>query len=162
MQQHMDFAPTMQSFSASFKLKVYIQSTVLAYTVSGTSAKFTMMQPHDAAMHASDTWPVLTLCSVQWWSERAVCDHQTVYGHMTCPYYTAMTTSQCTMCYDDDGVRVVKWLNELRVKVVKECYTYKPFFLTNSLPTPSAPPTHLRVCTHYSYKHSSSSLIDVC
>ena len=51
-----------------------------------------MTQPHDAAMHASDTWSVLTLCSVQWWSERAVCDHQTVYGHMDCPYYTALDT----------------------------------------------------------------------
>ena len=59
---------------------------------SVTSVKFTMMQPHDAAMHASDTWSVLTLCSVQRWSERAVCDHQTVYGHIACPYYTAMDT----------------------------------------------------------------------
>ena len=59
---------------------------------SGTSVKFTMTQPHDAAMHASDTWSVLTLCSVQRWSERAVCDHQPVYGHMVCPYYTALDT----------------------------------------------------------------------
>ena len=36
------------------------------------------------------TCPIL--CSVQWWSERAVCDHQTVYGHIACPYYTAMDT----------------------------------------------------------------------